>query len=217
MQGVEGHSRKESDDFSNAKLFFGDDASTHFEVDVNNFPMDPALEPSLSFHQPKSSFKSSLAIGIWIIQLLWRTSWKFYVHPAGAVFAILGAILVPSLLGWSVVHSDYKERGEWLVIDKSLTSFQIPGHISSQREDMVRSVASKDSPESKGETPGISRRKRSAEIPAEKPSPRYQKYPKWKLELVYLATGDDSDLNIFTKEQECLVEPIYKIPAPHAA
>ena len=214
MQGAQGHSRKESDDF---KLSFGDDTSANFEVDGVDILMDPALELSLSFQQPKASFTFhsfcaffAIRIEVSQLKLIPRGIWKCYVHPAGAVLAILAAILVPLLLGWSVVHSDYKERGEWLVIDKSLTSFQIPGHISSQREDMV-TVASKHSSESKGET-RIFRRKRSAEnpdiFPTTRPPPHYQKYPKWKLELVYLATGDDSDLNIFTKER---VETIHQI------
>ena len=53
MQGAQGHSRKESDDF---KLSFGDDTSANFEVDGVNILMDPALELSLSFQQPKASF-----------------------------------------------------------------------------------------------------------------------------------------------------------------
>lgn len=213
-----GHSRKESDDFS--KLFFGDD-SENFDLGSENqlVMMDPALEPSLSFHQPKSSFtfNSFCALvsrnhaDIRAIGYL-RSIFKLYVHPVGALLVLLAAILVPVLLGRSVFVRDYKERGELLVIDKSLESFQIPDHISSQHQDMV-SVATKKSKESKDIPLQKSRRKRSAKIPdifpTTKPPRQFQKYAKWTLELVYLATGeDDSDLNIFTKER---IETIHQI------
>jgi len=61
MQGAQGHSRKESDDF---KLSFGDDTSANFEVDGVNILMDPALELSLSFQQPKPSH-NPLGSSVW--------------------------------------------------------------------------------------------------------------------------------------------------------
>lgn len=204
MQGA--HSRKESDDFS--KLFHGDDRE-NLDLGGDNFMVDPALvEPSLSFHQPKSSFTSFRVFISWsstgiqtvhsVLSTLCSALVKLYVHPGGSVLVLLAAIIIPVVLGWSVFHRDYKERGEYLVIDKSLESFEIPGHISAQREDMVY-VASKHSKEQKGFLTGR-RRKRSAESPTTKPAHVYQNKAAWTLELVYLAIGED-DLNIFTKER----------------
>ena len=202
MQASQGHSRKESDDLS--KLFFGN-ANENFEVGGENFTMDPSLQPSLSFHQPKSSFTFSSLFAFFRRILI--LAFKAYVHPVGALVSLLVAIVVPFVLGWIVIHNDYKERGEWLVIDKSLQSFQIPGHISSQHEDMV-TLAKKPSKEIKRIPLRTSRRKRSTpDIFPTKKTPHFQKYPKWTLELVYLARGDD-DLNIFTKER---IETIYQI------
>lgn len=204
-----GHSRKESDDFS--KLFLGDDGENQ-GLGVGMLTLDPELtEPSLSFHQPKSSFtyfQASFSRYITVIQTVLfyirNNLMKFYVHPAVSTVLLIAAITTPVSLGYYVFHRDYKNRGELLVIDKSLESFEIPGHISSQREDMI-SVASKLSKEVKG-VPTL-RSKRSAEKPTKRQGPVYQKSAKWTLELVYLATGDD-DLNIFTKER---LESIHQI------
>ncbi|XP_078374519.1 protein dispatched homolog 3-like [Oculina patagonica] len=210
-----GHSRKESDDFS--KLCFGDD-SENFRLADDSLMVDPALtEPSLSFHQPKSSFtsfraffsRSSTGIRAVVQRIPYRSRnndlMKLYVHPVTSLVILIVAIAVPVLLGYYVLHNDYKERSEVLVIDKSLESFEIPGHISSQREDMI-SVASKLSNEVKGIP--TTRSKRSASKPTKKKTgPHYQKSAAWTLELVYLAIGDD-DLNIFTKER---LESIHQI------
>lgn len=204
-----GHSRKESDDFS--KLFLGGDGENQ-GLGGGILTLDPELtDPSLSFHQPKTSFTyfrasfSRYITGIQtVFSYIYNNLMRFYVHPATSVVMLIVAITTPVLLGYYVIHRDYKDRGEFLVIDKSLESFEIPGHISSQREDMI-SVASKLSKEVKG-IPSL-RSKRSAEKPTKKPGPAYQKSAKWTLELVYLATGDD-DLNIFTKER---LETIHQI------
>ena len=207
-----GHSRKESDDFS--KLFFGDD-SENVGLDGGSLTVDPALtEPSLSFHQPKSSFTSFRVFfsrrSTGIRAILRRVPYnkydlmKLYVHPVTSLVILIAAIAIPVLLGYYVFHRDYKERGELLVIDKSLESFEIPGHISSQREDMI-SVASKLSKEVKGIP--TRRPKRSASKPTKKTGSSYQRSAAWTLELVYLAIGDD-DLNIFTKER---LESIHQI------
>lgn len=204
-----GHSRKESDDFP--KLFF-DDGSHNFEADGENFPLDPVLEPSLLFHQPKSSY-TFVSTYAWLRTFSFlRWLFKLYVHPAGALSVLVVAVVIPVVLGWTVFHNDYKERGELLVIDKSLESFEIPGHISSEHEDMVY-VASKLSKESTTIPLRVSKQKRSANMPdifpTTKPPHQFQKYPKWTLELVYLATGNDaSDLNIFTKDR---LETIHQI------
>lgn len=201
-----GHSRKESDDFS--KLFFGDD-SENFRLGGDSLAVDPALtEPSLSFHQPKSSFTSFRAFfsrsSTGIRAYNNNDLMKLYVHPVTSLVILIAAIAVPVLLGYYVFHQDYVKRGEILVIDKSLESFEIPGHISSQREDMI-SVASKLSNEVKEFPTG--RSKRSADKKTKKSGSKYQKKSTWSLELVYLATGDD-DLNIFTKER---LESIHQI------
>lgn len=207
-----GHSRKESDDFS--KLFLGAD-NENLGLSGDNFTVEPALtEPTLSFHQPKSSFtsfrdfvsRSSARIRVEAQRLpdTYNGLMKLYVHPLTSVVILLAAITIPVGLGYYVFHRDYKARGEYLVIDKSLESFEIPGHISSQREDMI-SVASKLSKEVKA-TP-LRRPKRSPHKPMGKSDPAYQKSAKWTLELVYLAIGDD-DLNIFTKER---LESIHQI------
>ena len=202
MQASQGHSRKESDDFS--KLFFGN-SNENLEVGGQNFVIDPSLHPSLSFHQPKSSFTFGYFFGV--VRAILRGLFKVYVHPVGALATLLVAIVIPAVLGYVVLNNDYNKRGELLVIDKSLQSFQIPGHISAQHEDMV-TVARKPSTEIKGIPLRRSRRKRSIpdKSPTRKTSP-YQKHAKWTLELVYLATGED-DLNIFTKER---IETIHQI------
>ena len=197
-----GHSRKESDDFS--KFFLGTD-SENLGLSGDSLTVDPALtEPTLSFHQPKSGFT-------WFREFFYRSSvinrvarrlavdvlMKVYVHPLASVVILLAAISIPAGLGYYVFHQDYEDRGELLVIDKSLESFEIPGHISSQREDMI-SVASKLSKEVKNKP--LRRPKRSPHRPTDKSGPDYQKKAAWTLELVYLAIGDD-DLNIFTKER----------------
>ena len=84
MQGAQGHSRKESDDF---KLSFGDDTSANFEVDGVNILMDPALELSLSFQQPKASFTfhsfcALFAIRIEVSQLKLLNSELIFRNPA---------------------------------------------------------------------------------------------------------------------------------------
>lgn len=202
MQASQGHSRKESDDFS--KLFFGN-SNENLEVGGQNFVIDPSLHPSLSFHQPKSSFTFVNFFGVF--RAILRGIFKAYVHPVGALATLLVAIVIPVVLGCVVFRNDYKERGEMLVIDKSLQSFQIPGHISAQHEDMV-TVARKPSTEIKRIPLRRSRRKRSIpDIFPTRKTPRYQKYAKWTLEVVYLATGED-DLNIFTKER---IETIHQI------
>ena len=207
MEASQGHSRKESDDFS--KLFFAN-SNENLEVGGENFVIDPSLHPSLSFHQPKSSFTFidffGLVRGIGL-RRIFKACFKAYVHPVGALATLLVAIVVPVVLGYIVFHNDYKARGELLVIDKSLESFQIPGHISAQHEDMV-TVARKHSTEIKGIPQRKSRRKRSTpDISPTRKTLRFQKYPKWTLELVYLATGE-GDLNIFTKER---IETIHRI------
>ena len=198
-----GHSRKESDDFS--KLFLGTE-SENLGLSGNSVAVDPALtEPTLAFHQPKSGFtsfreffnRSSGRIRVEARRLPVNGLMQVYVHPVASVVILLAAIIIPTFLGYYVFHRDYVERGEILVIDKSLESFEIPGHISSQREDMI-SVASKLSKEVKA-TP-LRRPKRSAHWPTSKPGHVYQKKAAWTLELVYLAIGDD-DSNIFTKER----------------
>ena len=209
MQEARGHSRKESDDFS--KLCFGNDSENLESGGEGNFYMDPALEPALSFHQPKTYFTSiSFVHGLREILPTLRLSLiRLYVHPAGAAVVLLAAILIPVLLGWRAFDLNHKEKGEYLVIDKSLESFEFPGHITSQHNDLV-DVASKLSKESKKvprrEPARKGRRKRSARIPDAYP---FQIRPKWTLELVYLAVGkDESDLNIFTKER---LETIHQI------
>lgn len=216
MQEARGHSRKESDDFS--KLCFGND-SEHLESGgEGNFYMDPALEPALSFHQPKTYFTSiSFVYALRDVSTTLRLSLiRLYVHPVGAAVVLLAAILIPALLGWRAFDLNYKEKGEYLVIDKSLESFEIPGHITSEHNDLV-DVASKLSKESKTvprrESPRKGRRKRSAGVPDINPKEKhaypFQQRPKWTLELVYLAVGkDESDLNIFTKER---LETIHQI------
>lgn len=205
-----GHSRKESDDFS--KLFLGiDSENVGLSGDSPTVDLD-LTEPTLSFHQPKSGFtsfleffyRSGVRIRVEARRLPLDGLMKAYVHPLASVVILLAAIFIPAGLGYYVFHRDYEVRGELLVIDKSLESFEIPGHISSQREDMI-SVASKLSKEVKG-TP-LRRAKRSPHRPTSKSSPDYQKKAAWTLELVYLATGDD-DLNIFTKER---LETIHQI------
>jgi len=196
-----GHSRKESDDFS--KLFHGTD-SENLGLSGNSLTVNPALmEATLSFHQPKSGFTSlraffSSCFGRIVVEaqrLPFNGLMEVYVHPLVSVVILLAAILTPIGLGYYVFHRDYVDRGELLVIDKSLESFEIPGHISSQREDMI-SVASKLSKEVT--KPPSSRPKRSSHKPTSESGPNYQKKAAWTLELVYLAIGDD-DLNIFTK------------------
>lgn len=207
-----GHSRKESDDFS--KLFLGTD-SENLGLSGDSLAMDLALtEATLSFHQPKSGFTSfrefffrnSERIRVEARRLPVTGLMKVYVHPLASVVILLAAILIPVGLGCYVFHRDYVKRGELLVIDKSLESFEIPEHISSQREDMI-SVASKFSKEVKHQPNALSRPKRSPHRPTSKSGPNYQKKAAWTLELVYLATGDD-DLNIFTKER---LETIHQI------
>lgn len=205
-----GHLRKESDDFS--KLFLGTD-SENLGLSDDSLTMDPVLtEPTLSFHQPKSGFtsfreffyRSTERIRVQAQRLPVDGLMKVYVHPLASVVILLAAILIPVGLGYYVFHRDQVVRGEVLVIDKSLESFEIPGHISSQREDMI-SVASKLSKEVKV-TP-LRRPKRSPHRTTSKSGPEYQKKAAWTLELVYLAIGDD-DLNIFTKER---LETIHQI------
>ncbi|CAH3038187.1 unnamed protein product [Porites lobata] len=216
MQEARGHSRKESDDFS--KLCFGNDSENLESGGEGNFYMDPALEPALSFHQPKTYFTSiSFVYALRDVSTTLRLSLiRLYVHPVGAAVVLLAAILIPALLGWRAFDLNYKEKGEYLVIDKSLESFEIPGHITSEHNDLV-DVASKLSKESKTvprrESPRKGRRKRSAGIPDINPKEKhaypFQQRPKWTLELVYLAVGkDESDLNIFTKER---LETIHQI------
>ncbi|XP_068700492.1 protein dispatched homolog 3-like [Montipora foliosa] len=199
MQSSRGHSRNESGD--SAKLF---SESQEFAVDEDNFLPDVTLEPSLLFHQPKlrltcGSFPA-------LARQALREFFKLYVHPVVALFALLMAIAVP--IGMCFWHPTTEKL---LIIDKSLQSFQIPGHISSQHEDMV-SVASKLSkimhhPEDIWHS---RRKKRSAGSPDTNFNTEvFQKSPKWTLELVYLARGEnDSDLNIFTKER---LETIHQI------
>ena len=216
MQEARGHSRKESDDFS--KLCFGNDSENLESGGEGNFYMDPALEPALSFDQPKTYFTSiSFVYALRDVSTTLRLSLiRLYVHPAGAAVVLLAAILIPALLGWRAFDLNYKEKGEYLVIDKSLESFEIPGHITSEHKDLV-DVASKLSKESKTvprrESPRKGRRKRSAGVPDINPKEKhaypFQQRPKWTLELVYLAVGkDESDLNIFTKER---LETIHQI------
>ena len=215
MQEARGHSRKESDDFS--KLCFGNDSENLESGGEGNFYMDPALEPALTFHQPKTGFISNSFVRVFrVISTIPRLRFRLYVHPVGAALVLLSAILTPGLLGWHAFQLNYKEKGEYLVIDKSLESFEIPGHITSEHNDLV-DVASKLSKESKKvprrEPPRKGRRKRSARIPdigpTEKHDYPFQQRPKWTLELVYLAVGkDESDLNIFTKER---LETIHQI------
>lgn len=209
------HSRKESDDFS--KLFFGND-SANLELGGDNSPVDPTLlEPSLSFQQPKTSFTSLRAFfshgstGIHAIRqslLVNNGFMRIYVHTVTSILILLAAISIPVGLGYFVVHRDYVDRGELLVIDKSLESFEIPGHISSQRNDLV-SVAQSLSKVQK-ELPQV-RSKRSAKASdtaqTSEPAQHYQTRGRWSLELVYLAIGDD-DLNIFSKER---LETIHQI------
>lgn len=206
------HSRKESDDFS--KLFRGTD-SENLGLSSDSLTVGPALtEPTLSFHQPKSGFTSfreffcrgtgSARIRVEAQRLPVNGLMEVYVHPVVSVVILLAAILIPFGLGYYVFHQDYVVRGEYLVIDKSLESFEIPGHISSQREDMI-SVASKLSKEVKATSLG--REKRSPHRTTSKSGPNYQTKAAWTLELVYLAIGDD-DLNIFTKER---LESIHQI------
>jgi len=200
-----GHSRKKSDDFS--KLFLGADGE-NLGLCGDTLSVNPALtEPHLSFHQPKSGFTS-------FREFFYRSSRRIrlqvprptdlYVHPLTSVVILLAAIIIPAVLGYCVFHRDYADRGEYLIIDKSLESFEIPGHISSQREDMI-SVASKLSKEVKL-TP-LRRPKRSPHKPTSKPDHYQRKATSFSLELVYLAIGDD-DLNIFTKER---LESIHQI------
>ena len=205
-----GHSRKESDDFS--KLFLGADGE-NLGLSGDALSVDPALtEPHLSFHQPKSGFTSfreffytsSRRIRLQVPRLTVNGLMNLYVHPITSVVILLAAISVPVGLGYYVFHRDYADRGDYLIIDKSLESFEIPGHISSQREDMI-SVASKLSKEVKS-TP-LRRPKRSPHKPTSKPDHYQRKASSVKLELVYLAIGDD-DLNIFTKER---LESIHRI------
>lgn len=216
MEEARGHSRKESDDFS--KLCFGNDSENLESGGEGNFYMDPALEPALSFHQPKTYFASISFVHTSreILTTLRLSLIRLYVHPVGAALVLLSAILTTALLVWHVSKLNYKETGEYLVIDKSLESFEIPGHITSEHNDLV-DVASKLSKESKKvprrEPPRKGRRKRSARIPdigpTEKHDYPFQQRPKWTLELVYLAVGkDESDLNIFTKER---LETIHQI------
>lgn len=209
MQEARGHSPKESDDFS--KLCFGNDGENLESGGEGNFYLDPALEPALSFHQPKICFTSIFSVGA--LRVI-STTPRLYFQLAGAVVVLLAAISIPGYLGWRAFQLNYKEKGEYLVIDKSLESFEIPGHITSEHNDLV-DVASKLSTESK-KVPSSrkDRRKRSAKIPDIKPTGKhtssyFQQKPKWTLELVYLAVGkDESDLNIFTKER---LETIHQI------
>ena len=216
MEEARGHSRKESDDFS--KLCFGNDSENLESGGEGNFYMDPALEPALSFHQPKTYFTSiSFVHALRKISTTPRLSLiRLYVHPVGAAVVLKFAILIPLLLGGYAFYLNHEEKGEYLVIDKSLESFEIPGHITSEHNDLV-DVASKLSKESekvpRREPSRKGRRKRSARIPDIKPTKThaypFQQNPKWTLELVYLAVGkDESDLNIFTKER---LETIHQI------
>ena len=198
-----GHSRKESDDFSK---FFLEADSENLGLSGDSLTVDPALtEPTLSFHQPKSGFtsfrefcyRSSGRIRLAAVRLPDNGLMKLYVHPVTSVVIILAAVIIPAVLGWYVFHRDHVKRGDYLVIDKSLESFEIPGHISSQREDMI-SVASKHSEEVTKTLP--SRPKRSPHKPTSKSVHYQRKAASFSLELVYLAIGDD-DLNIFTKER----------------
>ena len=205
-----GHSRKESDDFS--KFFLGTQ-SENLGLSDGSLTGNPALtEPTLSFHQPKSGFTSlraffSSCLGSSRYRIRVEAQrlpvnglnrlMEVYVHPLVSVVILVAAILIPIGLGYYVFHREYVARGEILVIDKSLESFEIPGHISSQREDMI-SVASKLSKEVK--LIPLRRPKRSPHSPTSKSGSKYQKKAAWTLELVYLAIGDD-DFNIFTKER----------------
>ena len=197
MQAAQGHSRKASDDF--AKLFFENDSENLDVVGELNFQMDPTLmEPPLSFQQPKSSF-TYIVLTYISFPRFFNQIFKLYVHPAGAFLVILAAVVIPVCLGYVVVRQNLKDKGEFLIIDKSFDSFQIPGHISSQHKDMV-DLASKQSKET-GIPQRRSRRKRSAT--------EFQENKKQTLELVYLAIGeDDSELNVFTKER---LETIHQI------
>lgn len=205
-----GHSRKESDDFS--KLFLGADGENS-GLSGDTLSVDPALtEPHLSFHQPKSGFasfreffyRSSRRIRLQVPRLTDNGLMSICVYSLICVVILLAAVSIPAGLGYYVFHRDYADRGEVLIIDKSLESFEIPGHISSQREDMI-SVASKLSKEVKL-TP-LRRPKRSPHKPTSKPDHYQRKATSFSLELVYLAIGDD-DLNIFTKER---LESIHQI------
>lgn len=201
MEASRGHSRKESDDFS--KLL-----SDNQELGVGgeDSMLDLSLEPSLSFSQPKSSLRcnSLFSLGLYFL----RVCFKGYAHPVGAFLFQTIATLFPVLLGWIILHRDHNATGNWLIIDKSLESFQIPGHISSQHEDML-SVAQKQSKAFSEHLWKNSRRKRSAGLETEQQDRKYQRSPKWTLELVYLAQGEnDSDRNIFTKER---LEAIHRI------
>lgn len=201
MEASRGHSRKESDDFS--KLL-----SDNQELGVGgeDSMLDLSLEPSLSFSQPKSSLRcnSLFSLGLYFL----RVCFKGYAHPVGAFLFQTIATLFPVLLGWIILHRDHNATGNWLIIDKSLESFQIPGHISSQHEDML-SVAQKQSKAFSEHLWKNSRRKRSAGLETEQQDRKYQRSPKWTLELVYLAEGEnDSDRNIFTKER---LEAIHRI------
>ena len=196
------HSRKDSDDLS--KLLVGHD-DANLEFGGGQSQMDPSLtEPSLSYRQPKTSFTSFRAFlsrcnskTYCIDNFLLRVT-KVYVHPAVSSLVLFFAILIPVVLALVVVIPDCK-TGDCLIIDKSIESFEIPGHISSERNDMVE-VAGSHSHTQK-ELPNL-RRKRFARALDEKPTEKtsYQTKPRWRLELVYLAIGDD-DLNMFTKER----------------
>lgn len=201
MEASRGHSRKESDDFS--KLL---SENQELGVGGEDSMLDLSLEPSLSFSQPKTSLRcnSLFSLGLYLL----RVCFKGYAHPVGAFLFMTIAALFPVLLGLSILLPDYKATGNWFIIDKSLESFQIPGHISSQHEDML-SVAQKQSKVFSEHLWKNSRRKRSAGLETEQPGRRYQRSAKWTLELVYLAEGEnDSDRNIFTKER---LEAIHRI------
>lgn len=201
MQAARGHSRKESDDFS--KLLSEDQ---ELGVGGEDSLLDLSLEPSLSFNQPKSSLtcNSLFSLGLHLL----RVCFKAYAHPVGAVLSLISAVAFPVLLGWIILHRDYKATGQWFVIDKSLESFQIPEHISSQHEDMLF-VAQKQSKVWSKHLWENSRRKRSAGLEMKEVDRKYQTSAKWTLELVYLAEGEnDSDRNIFTKER---LEAIHRI------
>ena len=201
---TQGHSRKESDDFSN--LLFGNDGE-NLELG-ENFLNDPSIEPILTFRQPKPRF-SSFNAGLAAFSLLLAKVPPKVLHTILSAFILIVALTIPIWLGVHVFKSDYKRTGEYIRIDKSLDSFEIPSHKSAEREDAL-SVARKLSKESQG-VPFNRRKKRSAEVPpllpSTKPPPAYQYRIGETLDLVYLAIGDDEQ-NIFTKER---LETIHEI------
>ncbi|XP_022786996.1 protein dispatched homolog 3-like [Stylophora pistillata] len=196
-----GHSRKDSDDFS--KLLFGHD-NANPEFSGEHSPMDSSFtEPSLSYRQPKTSLTSFRAFlsrcrseSHRIDNFLLEAT-RLYVHPAVSGLVLCLAILIPVALALSVIIPDCN-KGDCLIIDKSLESFEIPGHISSERNDMVKVAGSLSHKVT--ESPTL-RRRRSTRAQDENPTEKtYQYKRKSSLELVYLAKGDD-DLNMLTKER----------------